>query len=200
MAESVEGQETRAVLQIGGFINGYGPTIGLQQFDYILGVDGTPFLGTAKQFNALFAYEDEEDAAAHVDETWILTVKRDQTAFNISVTQSLGAKFDEVDADAHPLSENDLAMLRAATRSGLIDYMVFHDLQQNAELVDRSKALSHVFRLARSERDAWVGWPARVSAQMAADLEVDAHKMHVTLENYVREHLSELADIKPKVD
>ncbi|MGB1163786.1 MAG: hypothetical protein ACPG5A_07780, partial [Paracoccaceae bacterium] len=109
MAESVEEQETRAVLQISGFVNGYGPTIGLQQFDYILGVDGTPFLGTAKQFNALFAYEDEEDAAAHVDETWILTVKRDQTAFNISVTQSLGAKFDEVDADAHPLSENDLA-------------------------------------------------------------------------------------------
>ena len=96
MAESVEGQETRAVLQISGFINGYGPTIGLKQFDYILGVDGTPFLGTAKQFNALFAYEDEEDAAANVDETWILTVKRDQTAFNISVTQSLGAKLDEV--------------------------------------------------------------------------------------------------------
>jgi hypothetical protein len=72
--------------------------------------------------------------------------------------------------------------------------------QLKKELVDRSKALSHVFRLARAERDAWVGWPARVSAQMAADLEVDAHKMHVTLENYVREHLSELADIKPKVD
>ena len=141
MAESVEEQETRTVLQISGFVNGYGPTIGLQQFDYILGVDGTPFLGTAKQFNALFAYEDEEDAAAHVDETWILTVKRDQTAFNISVTQSLGAKFDEVDADAHPLSENDLVMLRAATRSGLIEYMVFHDMQKNAELVDRSKSL-----------------------------------------------------------
>ena len=47
MAESVEEQDTRAVLQISGFINGYGPTIGLQQFDYILGVDGTPFLGTA---------------------------------------------------------------------------------------------------------------------------------------------------------
>ncbi|MBT6896983.1 MAG: hypothetical protein HOA29_06990, partial [Rhodobacteraceae bacterium] len=81
MAEFIEEQDTRFVLQISGFINGYGPTIGLQQSDYILGVDGTPFLGTAKQFNALFAYEDEEDAAAHVDETWILTVKRDQTAF-----------------------------------------------------------------------------------------------------------------------
>ncbi len=141
MAESVEERDTSAVLQISGFNNGYGPTIGLKQFDYILGVDGTPFLGTAKQFNALFAYHDEEDAAAHVDETWILTVKRDQTAFNISVTQSLGVKFDEVDADAYPLSENDLAMLRAATRSDLIEYMVFHDMQKNAELIDRSKSL-----------------------------------------------------------
>jgi len=141
MAESVEEQETRAVLQIGSFINGYGPTIGLEKFDYILGINGTPFLGTAKQFYALFAYEDEEDAAANVDETWILTVKRNQTAFNISVTQSLGVKFDEVDADAHPMSETDLAMLKAATRSGLIEYMVFHDMQKNAELVDRSKSL-----------------------------------------------------------
>ena len=128
MVESVEEQDTRALLQISSFVNGYGPTIGLQQFDYILGVDGTPFMGTAKQFNALFAYEDEEEAAEHADETWILTVKRDQAAFNISVTQSLGAKLDEVDADAHPMSENDLAMLTAATRSGLIEYMVFHDM------------------------------------------------------------------------
>ena len=141
MAESVEEEETRTVLQISGFNNSYGPTIGLKQFDYILGVDGVPFSGTAKQFNSMFAYENEEDAAAHVDETWILTVKRDQTAFNISVVQTLGAKFDEVDADAHPMSENDLAILTAATRSDLIEYMVFHDIQKNVELVDRSKSL-----------------------------------------------------------
>ncbi len=72
--------------------------------------------------------------------------------------------------------------------------------QLKKELVDRSKALSHVFRLARQERDAWMGWPARVSAQMAADLGVDAHRMHVTLEHHVRQHLTELADFKPRVD
>jgi len=84
--------------------------------------------------------------------------------------------------------------------------------QLKKELVDRSKALAHVFRLARQERDAWMSWPARVSAQMAAELsakivekpdggfEVDAHTLHVTLESHVREHLAALADLKPRVD
>src|SRR5512144_1778782 len=36
------------------------------------------------------------------------------------------------------------------------------------ELVDRARAL--VFRLARQERDAWAGWPARVAAMMGAEL------------------------------
>jgi len=72
--------------------------------------------------------------------------------------------------------------------------------QQKNELVDRDKALSHVFKLARAERDAWLSWPSRISSQMAADLNIDAHLMHVTLEKYVREHLNELADIKPKID
>jgi hypothetical protein len=38
------------------------------------------------------------------------------------------------------------------------------------ELVDRPQAIAHVFKLARSERDAWLNWPARISAQMAAKL------------------------------
>ena len=84
--------------------------------------------------------------------------------------------------------------------------------QLKKELVDRSKALAHVFRLARQERDAWMSWPARVSAQMAAELsakivekpdgsfEVDAHTLHVTLETHVREHLAEISELKPRVD
>jgi len=69
--------------------------------------------------------------------------------------------------------------------------------QLKKELVDRSKALAHVFKLARAERDAWVSWPSRVSAQMAAELDIDAHTMHVTLETYVRTHLAELAEVQP---
>jgi hypothetical protein len=72
--------------------------------------------------------------------------------------------------------------------------------QLKNDLVDRAKAIAHVFRIARAERDAWLSWPARISAQMAAELEVDPHKMHVMLESYVRQHLSELSDIQPKVD
>lgn len=68
------------------------------------------------------------------------------------------------------------------------------------ELVDRPQAIAHVFRLARSERDAWLNWPARISAQMAAKLEIDAHTMHVSLESAVREHLQELGDLRPRID
>jgi hypothetical protein len=68
------------------------------------------------------------------------------------------------------------------------------------ELVDRPQAIAHVFKLARSERDAWLNWPARVSAQMAAKLELDPHAMHVALETAVRDHLQELGDLRPKVD
>ena len=68
------------------------------------------------------------------------------------------------------------------------------------ELVDRSEAIAHVFKLARTERDAWLNWPARVSALLAADLGVDAHLLHVALENTIREHLQELGDVRPKID
>ena len=68
------------------------------------------------------------------------------------------------------------------------------------ELVDRSQAIAHVFKLARAERDAWLNWPARVSAQMAATLGIDPHTMHVALEAAVREHLQELGELRPRVD
>lgn len=68
------------------------------------------------------------------------------------------------------------------------------------ELVDRPQAIAHVFKLARSERDAWLNWPARISAQMSAKLGLDAHAMHVALETAVREHLQELGELRAKVD
>jgi hypothetical protein len=83
--------------------------------------------------------------------------------------------------------------------------------QMKGELVDRAKAVAQVFRLAREERDAWVNWPARVAAMMAAELsascseaaggtvEVDQHRLHTVLERHVREHLAELAEIRPSL-
>jgi hypothetical protein len=68
------------------------------------------------------------------------------------------------------------------------------------DLIDRSQAIAHVFQLARNERDAWLNWPARVSAQMAATLGMDAHALHIALDEAVRTHLMELGELRPKVD
>ena len=68
------------------------------------------------------------------------------------------------------------------------------------DLVDRSQAIAQVFKLARSERDAWLNWPARIAAPLAAKLGVDAHTLHVALDAAVREHLLELGELRPRVD
>ncbi len=68
------------------------------------------------------------------------------------------------------------------------------------ELVDRSQAVAHVFKLARAERDAWLNWPARISSQMAAGLGVDPHVLHVALDAAVRQQLQDLGDLQAKVD
>jgi hypothetical protein len=72
--------------------------------------------------------------------------------------------------------------------------------RMKGELVERSQAMAHVFRMARTERDAWLNWPARVSAQMAATLKLEPHVLHVALEALVREHLQELGEIRAQVD
>lgn len=112
------------------------------------------------------------------------------------------ASVDETLRETETASGGGTTYVQARTANEVIKAQTSKlKLQQlKGELVDRAQALGHVFKLARAERDAWIGWPSRVSAQMAAELDVDAHTMHVTLEQYVRQHLSELADIKPKVD
>lgn len=64
------------------------------------------------------------------------------------------------------------------------------------DLVDRDKATGMIFELARRERDAWQNWPPRVAANMAAELGIDAHKMELALDKFIRIQLAELAEIK----
>ena len=70
--------------------------------------------------------------------------------------------------------------------------------RMRGELVERANAAALVFRLAREERDAWLNWPVRVAALMAAELGVEPHPMQKILETQVRTHLSELAEIRPE--
>lgn len=68
--------------------------------------------------------------------------------------------------------------------------------KMKGELVDRTRTTAMVFDLARRERDAWLNWPPRVAANMAAELGVDAHKMEQVLDKYLRKHLADMAEVK----
>ncbi len=75
--------------------------------------------------------------------------------------------------------------------------------KMKGELVDKARAKALVFRLAREERDAWINWPARAAALMAAELSaalseagqdvtLETGLMQKILETHVRAQLEEL--------
>lgn len=105
-----------------------------------------------------------------------------------------------------PLSTGGTSLLQAKTANEVLKAQTnkVRLARLKGELVDRSQAIAHVFKLARTERDAWLNWPARISAQMAAKLgekaNIDPHDLHVALEAAVREHLLELGEMRPRVD
>ena len=80
--------------------------------------------------------------------------------------------------------------------------------KKKGALVDRARAETLVFRLARQERDAWVTWPSRVAALMAAEVaaEVESRSgspvnietaiLQRVLETHVRAQLDALADLR----
>jgi len=70
------------------------------------------------------------------------------------------------------------------------------------EVVDRGIAANIVFGLARRERDAWLQWPARVAAAIAAELGTEGqalniHTVQVCLEKHVQAHLAGLPTPDP---
>jgi hypothetical protein len=79
-------------------------------------------------------------------------------------------------------------------------------------LVDRARAETLVFRLARQERDLWVTWPTRVAALMAAQLSADMEKasgkavtietaiLQRVLETHVREQLNALSNLRVSLE
>jgi hypothetical protein len=80
--------------------------------------------------------------------------------------------------------------------------------KKKGTLVDRARAETLVFRLARQERDTWVTWPSRVAALMAAEVASEVEKqsgkpvmieaaiLQRVLETHVRAQLDALADLK----
>ena len=86
--------------------------------------------------------------------------------------------------------------------------------KKKGTLVDRARAETLVFRLAREARDTWVTWPGRVAALMAAEVTAEVEKqtakavrperpviieaaiLQRVLETHVRAQLDALADLR----
>ena len=109
---------------------------------------------------------------------------------------------DTTEQPTPALSSGGTSLLQARTVNEVVKAQTnkVRLAQLKGELVDRAQAVAHVFKLARAERDAWLNWPARISAQMAAGLGVEPHALHVALDAAVREQLQDLGDVQPKVD
>jgi hypothetical protein len=68
--------------------------------------------------------------------------------------------------------------------------------ERRGRVVEKSKALLLVRRLAIEERDAILAWPARVASVLAAELGVNAHRLQTLLDASLREHLMERHDVR----
>jgi hypothetical protein len=114
---------------------------------------------------------------------------------------ALGAVRDTLREHGEPVTTGAMTFMQARTANEVLKAQErrLRLQRMKGELVDRAKAVAQVFRLARDERDAWVNWPARVAAMIAAELEVDPHHLHTVLERHVRDHLAELAEVRPNL-
>jgi hypothetical protein len=83
-------------------------------------------------------------------------------------------------------------MLKAQDRKLRLD-------ERRGQLVDKARALMLVHRLAKEERDAILAWPARIAAELAAELGVDVHRLQTLMEARLRQHLAERHNVPLRV-
>ena len=103
---------------------------------------------------------------------------------------------------AEPLAAGGPSFLQARTANEVLKAQERRLRLQRlkGELIDRARATAQVFTLARQERDAWVQWPARVAADLAAELGLETHTVQTALEAAVKAQLADLAELKPRFD
>jgi len=148
--------------------------------------------------------EDGSIDAAKADSEWVRNSAPPRTGTQARAPRaSVPEPSDTVrDAGTAALPAGGASLLQARTVNEVVKAQTnkVRLARLKGELVERSQVVAHVFKLARDERDAWLNWPARVSAQMAATLEVDPHAMHLALEAAVRDYLRELGELRPRID
>lgn len=111
---------------------------------------------------------------------------------------AVNATLGDAGGDATTGSSGEVSFLRARMANEVLKAQTARVRleKMKGELIDRARATNSVFDLARRERDAWLNWPPRVAANMAAELGVDAHALEQVLDRYLRAHLADMAEVK----
>ena len=87
---------------------------------------------------------------------------------------------------------------RTATETLKAHHELLDLRERRGELVERRLAEGLLFSALREVRDAWLAWPNRVAATMAAALDVPPAALLGELDKAVRQQLADVAD--PKAD
>ena len=162
----------------------------------------------ARKTGRLVLYPDGSINAAASDARRAETTDPDQqhrSAGGLSSGDTAGAVSGPGDSASYLKASTALTVYQAQERQLSIQ-------RKKGVLVDRARAETLVFRLARQERDVWVTWPTRVAALMAAQLaaEMEAASgeavtietaiLQRVLEAHVREQLTALADLRVSLE
>lgn len=89
-------------------------------------------------------------------------------------------------SEAERIKENFLALLKK------LEYE-----QKEGSLIALDVAERVLFEGARSQRDAWLNWPARVGPLIAADLGLEADRVTGILTEHVHKHVTQLGEPTP---
>lgn len=98
-------------------------------------------------------------------------------------------------AEPPPMARmSELAEARLARERAQSELLQQKAAKQAGRLVDRATVERAAFERARAERDAHLGFAARIAPRIAAELGVDARALFAALDREMREHLNRLAD------
>jgi hypothetical protein len=119
------------------------------------------------------------------------------------------ARYSEPQAHLPPLgrrrTKSTLSLVEAQTAKaeGEAHLKRLQIQKLEGELLDRGQATRFVFKLFRSERDAWMSWPARVDGQIAGQINaivaqngsITQREVNLILDGHVRQHLADLGKV-----
>jgi hypothetical protein len=93
---------------------------------------------------------------------------------------------------------DELARARAAALVLDVQTKRLNLEQRRGQLISRDRAVLRCFAFARLFRDTFLSWPARAGPLIAAQYDIDATALTVTLESHVREQLAVLSRERPE--